>query len=75
VALSLAWLMQKPGVVAPLIGPETPQQLVENLEALDITLPPETMQRIDAATLPAVGYPNNFGRGGGPPPGARPAQT
>ncbi len=73
VALSLAWLMQKPGVVAPLIGPETQQQLFENLEALDLTLPPETVQRIDAATAPAVGYPNNFGRGSGPPPGSKPS--
>jgi aryl-alcohol dehydrogenase-like predicted oxidoreductase len=72
VALSLAWLMQKPGVVAPLIGPETREQLQENLAALDLTLPPETIERIDAATAAPVGYPNNFGRGGGPPPGARP---
>jgi aryl-alcohol dehydrogenase-like predicted oxidoreductase len=70
VALALAWLMQKPGVVAPLIGPETEKQLHENLAALDVTLPPETIARIDAATAPAVSYPNNFGRGGGPPPGA-----
>jgi aryl-alcohol dehydrogenase-like predicted oxidoreductase len=74
VALSLAWLMQKPGVVAPLIGPETLDQLAENLAALDLTLPPETISRIDEATTPVVGYPNNFGRGGGPPPGARPRQ-
>jgi aryl-alcohol dehydrogenase-like predicted oxidoreductase len=69
VALSLAWLMQKPGVLAPLIGPETVGQLDENLAALEVTLPLEAMARIDAATAPAVGYPNNFGRGGGPPPG------
>ena len=72
VALSLAWLMQKPSVVAPLIGPETEQQLQENLAALEVTLPLETAARIDAATAPAVGYPNNFGRGGGPPPGTNP---
>ena len=71
VALSLAWLMQKPGVVAPLIGPETEQQLHENLAAIEVTLPLETIARIDAATLPAVGYPNNFGKSGGPPPGAQ----
>ena len=72
VALSLAWLMQKPGVVAPLIGPETVEQLHENLTALDLTLPPETVQRLNSLMPPAVGYPNNFGRGGGPPPGSQP---
>jgi aryl-alcohol dehydrogenase-like predicted oxidoreductase len=71
VALSLAWLLQKPGVVAPLIGPETVQQLQENLAALEVILPPEVIARIDAAAPPVVGYPNNFGRGGGPPPGAQ----
>lgn len=71
VALSLAWLLQKPGIVAPLIGPESIEQLEQNLEALALTLPPETIARIDAATAPVVGYPNNFGRGGGPAPGSR----
>jgi aryl-alcohol dehydrogenase-like predicted oxidoreductase len=70
-ALSLAWLMQKRGVVAPLIGPETLTQLQEDLAALEVTLPPETVARIDAATEPSVGYPHNFGRGAARPPGAR----
>lgn len=70
-ALSLAWLMQRPGVVAPLIGPENLQQLDENLAALELTLPPETVERLDAATAPVVGYPHNFGRATGPAPGSR----
>ena len=70
VALSLAWLMQKPGVVAPLIGPETEGQLHENLAALNLALSQDTIDRIDAAAPPVVGYPNNFGRGDGLPPGA-----
>jgi aryl-alcohol dehydrogenase-like predicted oxidoreductase len=71
VALSLGWLMQKPGIVAPLIGPETEQQLFENLEALEVSLPPDTVARLDAAMPPATVYPQNFGRGSGPPPGSR----
>ena len=71
-ALSLAWLMQKPGVVAPLIGPENLAQLAENLEALDLALPRETIDRLDAATAPHIPYPHSFGRGGGPPPDSQP---
>jgi aryl-alcohol dehydrogenase-like predicted oxidoreductase len=67
VALSLAWLMQKSDVVAPLIGPETTDQLAENLTALALKLPDATIARIDAATAPAVGYPHNFGRAATPP--------
>jgi aryl-alcohol dehydrogenase-like predicted oxidoreductase len=70
-ALSLAWLMQKAGVVAPLIGPETTDQLAENLAALELKLPEATVARIDAATAPGVGYPHNFGRAT-TPPGASP---
>jgi aryl-alcohol dehydrogenase-like predicted oxidoreductase len=71
VALSLAWLMQKSEVVAPLIGPENTDQLAENLTALDVKLPDATIARIDAATAPSVGYPHNFGRAA-TPPGSRP---
>jgi aryl-alcohol dehydrogenase-like predicted oxidoreductase len=59
--------MQKPGVVAPLIGPETVDQLSENLAALELKLPEETIDRIDAATAPTIGYPHNFGRSPMPP--------
>ncbi|HLF77932.1 MAG TPA: aldo/keto reductase [Dehalococcoidia bacterium] len=62
VALSLAWLLRKPGVTAPLMGPENEDQLAQNLAALELDVPAETMERIDAASAPAVGYPHNFGR-------------
>jgi aryl-alcohol dehydrogenase-like predicted oxidoreductase len=59
--LSLAWNLRRPGVVAPIIGPKSVQQLEENLAALDVTLPDETIERIDAASEPVIGYPHNFG--------------
>jgi aryl-alcohol dehydrogenase-like predicted oxidoreductase len=59
-ALSIAWLLDRPGVVAPIIGPKSLAQLRENLSALDVKLPAETVQRIDAASEPAPGYPHDF---------------
>jgi aryl-alcohol dehydrogenase-like predicted oxidoreductase len=60
IALSLAWNLGRAGVVAPIIGPKSVQQLNENLAALDVVLPPETVQRIDEASEPAIGYPHDF---------------
>jgi aryl-alcohol dehydrogenase-like predicted oxidoreductase len=60
IALSLAWNLARPGVVAPIIGPKSVQQLTENLAALDVDLPKETIDRIDASSQPRVGYPQNF---------------
>ena len=36
------------------------QQLKENLGALDITLPDDAVQRLDAATEFTLGYPGDF---------------
>jgi aryl-alcohol dehydrogenase (NADP+) len=60
IALALAWNLSRPGVVAPIIGPKSVKQLEDNLAALDVTLPEETVQRIDAASEPRYPYPHDF---------------
>jgi aryl-alcohol dehydrogenase-like predicted oxidoreductase len=60
VALSLAWNLKRPGVVSPIIGPKNVRQLEENLAALDLEVPEETIERIDAASEPRIGYPHNL---------------
>ena len=60
IALALAWNLSRPGVVAPIIGPKSVKQLEDNLAALDVTLPEETTQRIDAASEPRLPYPHDF---------------
>lgn len=45
--VALAWLLQNPIVTAPIIGPRTVQQLEKSLRALEITLTPEIMERLD----------------------------
>jgi aryl-alcohol dehydrogenase-like predicted oxidoreductase len=60
IALALSWNLSRPGVVAPIIGPKNVKQLEDNLAALDVTLPAETVERIDAASEPRYPYPHDF---------------
>jgi aryl-alcohol dehydrogenase-like predicted oxidoreductase len=61
-ALALAWNLARPGVVSPIIGPKTPKQLEDNLAALDIALPADAVERIDAVSEPYIPYPHDFQR-------------
>lgn len=45
----LAWMMQHPSPVIPLIAASQPEHLQENIDALNVTLSPEQMQRLDSA--------------------------
>lgn len=60
IALSLAWNVDRPAVVAPIIGPKSVAQLQDNLAALDVDLPADTIQRIDDASSPRLSYPHDF---------------
>jgi aryl-alcohol dehydrogenase-like predicted oxidoreductase len=62
IALSLAWNLSRPGIVAPIIGPKSVQQLNDNLAALDVELPAESIRRIDEASEPRLGYPHDMMR-------------
>lgn len=46
--VALAWLLARPGVTAPIIGPRTIEQLEGNLHALAVSLSPDAMKRLDA---------------------------
>jgi aryl-alcohol dehydrogenase-like predicted oxidoreductase len=45
--VALNWLAQKPGVTSPLVGARTLDQLKDNIAALEFTLSPDHMQRLD----------------------------
>jgi NDP-hexose 2,3-enoyl reductase len=60
--VALAWLLSRPGVTAPIVGPRTGEQLDASLRALDVTLSEETLGRLDEL-FPPVGK-------GGPGPEA-----
>jgi aryl-alcohol dehydrogenase-like predicted oxidoreductase len=50
--LALAWNASRPGITAPIIGPRTFEQLVDNLGALDVTIDADDVTRIDEAAPP-----------------------
>jgi len=60
IALALAWNLARPGIVSPIIGPKNEQQLKDNLAALDVTVPNDAIERIDAASEPYLPYPHDF---------------
>ncbi len=55
--VSLAWLLAKP-VDSVILGASKPGQLADNLAAIDVTLPPEIVARLDALTAPPEIYPH-----------------
>jgi aryl-alcohol dehydrogenase-like predicted oxidoreductase len=50
--LALAWNAAQPGVTAPIIGPRTLEQLIDNLGAFEVELAPSDFTRIDAIAPP-----------------------
>ena len=50
--LALAWNASRPGITAPIIGPRTLEQLVDNLGSTEVVLDDADIARIDAAAPP-----------------------
>jgi aryl-alcohol dehydrogenase-like predicted oxidoreductase len=50
--VALAWCGAQPGVTAPIIGPRTYEQVVDNLGAVDVEITPDDSERIDALVPP-----------------------
>jgi aryl-alcohol dehydrogenase (NADP+) len=50
--VALAWLLQKPGVVAPIVGVSKPQHLDDALAALKIRLTPEAITSLEEIYVP-----------------------
>jgi aryl-alcohol dehydrogenase-like predicted oxidoreductase len=56
--VAIRWLMQRPGVTAPIIGARTHAHLEDLLGAVGWSLTPDQMSRLDTASEPArVPYP------------------
>jgi aryl-alcohol dehydrogenase-like predicted oxidoreductase len=50
--VALAWCAARPGVTAPIIGPRTYAQVVDNLGAGDVEITPSDAERIDTLVPP-----------------------
>jgi aryl-alcohol dehydrogenase-like predicted oxidoreductase len=46
-ALALAWLLSRPSVTAPVLGPRTLHQLTGSLQALDVTIDDQSSACLD----------------------------
>jgi len=57
--VALAWVRDRPGVVAPIVGARTPAQLRGALAAEELTLPREIGSALDDVSEPAMDYPDH----------------
>jgi len=55
--VALAWLRDRPGVVAPIVGARTTQQLISALASEELELPEEIVVALDDISEPDMGYP------------------
>jgi aryl-alcohol dehydrogenase-like predicted oxidoreductase len=46
--VALAWVLSRPGVAAPIVGPRTLEQLESSLHALELRLEADTLEKLDA---------------------------
>jgi len=50
--LSLAWVLGRPGITSPIIGPRTMEQLEDNLGAIDVSITHDDLVKIDEIVPP-----------------------
>ncbi|MFD9890662.1 aldo/keto reductase [Amycolatopsis sp. NPDC059027] len=58
--VGLAWILRNPDVTAPIIGARTPEQLEDNLGALEVDLTAAQLARLDEAGAIELGYPHDL---------------
>lgn len=61
VEVALAWVRDRPGIVAPILGARTVGQLLGALASEDVTLPAEISRALDDVSALPVGYPERQG--------------
>ncbi|WP_420151090.1 aldo/keto reductase [Spirosoma sp.] len=55
--IALAWVLAKPGVTSVIIGAKNTDQLLDNIQAADITLTPEQLKKLDEISATSKPYP------------------
>jgi aryl-alcohol dehydrogenase-like predicted oxidoreductase len=61
--VALAWVRDRPGIAAPILGARTAGQLQGALLSEDLTLPMEIAGALDDVSAIDVGYPEREGDG------------
>lgn len=62
IAVSLAWVRDQTGVVAPIVGARTCAQLQGSLASESLVLPDVVREALDDVSKPAMGYPESMPR-------------
>jgi aryl-alcohol dehydrogenase-like predicted oxidoreductase len=55
--VALSWIVRRPGVVSTVLGATKPEQLLDNLTALDFALDPALSARLEEASRPETVHP------------------
>ncbi|GAC1358709.1 MAG: aldo/keto reductase [Herpetosiphon sp.] len=58
--VAINWLLQQPGITAPIIGARTEEQLEANLRSTGWHLTPQQVERLNVASAIATPYPYDF---------------
>lgn len=58
--VALAWVQQKNGVSATLLGARTLEQLESNVKSMDLKLPESAIKRLDEISKPTLNFPYDF---------------
>jgi aryl-alcohol dehydrogenase-like predicted oxidoreductase len=58
--VAIAWARARSPAIHPIIGARRLDQLLDNLGAADLDLPAETVQQLNTATEPDLGFPATF---------------
>ena len=58
--VAINWVANRPGVASVILGATKTTQLADNLASLDLTIPPELVQKLNDASAPLVRYPYYF---------------
>ncbi|MFI5777724.1 aldo/keto reductase [Nocardia sp. NPDC051570] len=58
--VALAWTLRTPGVTAPIVGARTPEQLEDNLGALEVEFEAAALDRLNAASAVELGFPHEM---------------
>ncbi len=57
---ALAWVASRPAVASTIIGARTPEQLEDNIGALNVCLSPEQIARLEEVSKPKLNFPFDF---------------
>lgn len=58
--VAINWVRNQPGIVSPVVGARTEEQVRMNIEAVKYDLTREQIEHLDRASAIDLGYPHNF---------------